>query len=645
MSKHNREITSSKLRINRRYFYFSSLLLLFLDIALGSTQKTFLASTTEQNVVVEAVPLEENNLETPTLTPLITENNLSSSQVVNQGSQIAINGRTMPVAWSQWQGSNQSIHTGVSDTGAMQMLGMELLSTSNPALQPVRWFPNSISQTFTLNAKLISPYRYLDITDFAQAAGWRMEVVGDTLQINYTPSTINYANHRTQGQGQQIVLNLDRTTAWRVLGKGVITIQGSAETSLLERFAPLPEEEESEQQEDSEQQVEPSDPPAFTLEKSNNQIILRVDVPTGQELKVSSLGNPHRLVIDIQPETFTPKNILWSPGIRWQQQWINLPTGKFPVVWLEVDLSTPGLSLQPIWPNENMTGINPIVSTARDVGTSAAINGGFFNRNNKLPLGAIRRNNTWFSGPILNRGAIAWDNQGRVKIGRFSLRPVFITSTRQRYPIQHVNSGYIKAGISLYTPEWGSSYTPLSDNEIVVLVQNNQVIEQIPGGKAGTTAFLIPEDGYLLALRSSQSAAANLPVNTQIKIHNQTLPGEFASYPNILGAGPLLLKNRQIVLNGEGENFSPAFNTQKASRSAIGTTSQGKIIIAAVHRRIGDRGPTLTEMAQLMQRLGTTDALNLDGGSSTSLVLGDQLIDRPPATAARVHNGIGIFLE
>lgn len=641
MNKQNREITSSKLRINRRHFYLSSLLLLFLDLAVGSTQKTFLASTTAENVVVEALPLEEHeqNLEPATLTPIITENHLSSPQVVNQGSQINLNGRTMPVAWSQWQGNNQSIHTGVSDTGAMQMLGMELLSTSNPALQPVRWFPNSASQTFTLNTQLINPYRYLDITNFAQAAGWRMEAVGDTLQINYAPSRINYANHRTQGQGKQIVLNLDGPTAWRVLGKGVVTIQGSADPLLLERFAPLPKEE------NNEQQTESSEPKAFTLEKSNNQIILRVDVPTGQELKVSSLGNPYRLVIDIQPETFTPKDILWSPGIRWQQKFINLPTGKFPVVWLEVDLSTPGLSLQPIWPNEGMTGINPIVSTARDVGTSAAINGGFFNRNNKLPLGAIRRNNTWFSGPILNRGAIAWDNQGRVKIGRFSLRPVFITSTRQRYPIQHVNSGYIKAGISLYTPEWGSSYTPLSDNEIVVLVQNNQVIEQIPGGKAGTTAFLIPEDGYLLALRSSQSAAANLPVNTQIKIHNQTLPGEFASYPNILGAGPLLLKNRQIVLNGEGENFSPAFNTQKASRSAIGTTSQGKIIIAAVHRRIGDRGPTLTEMAQLMQRLGTTDALNLDGGSSTSLVLGDQLIDRPPATAARVHNGIGIFLE
>jgi exopolysaccharide biosynthesis protein len=49
-------------------------------------------------------------------------------------------------------------------------------------------------------------------------------------------------------------------------------------------------------------------------------------------------------------------------------------------------------------------------------------------------------------------------------------------------------------------------------------------------------------------------------------------------------------------------------------------------------------------MAQIMQQLGAVDALNLDGGSSTSLALGGQLIDRSPVTAARVHNGIGIFI-
>ena len=80
-------------------------------------------------------------------------------------------------------------------------------------------------------------------------------------------------------------------------------------------------------------------------------------------------------------------------------------------------------------------------------------------------------------------------------------------------------------------------------------------------------------------------------------------------------------------------------------RSAIANTPTGNIILVAVHNRAGGKGPTLAEMAQLMQQMGTTDALNLDGGSSTSLYLGGQLVDRASATAARVHNAIGIFIE
>jgi exopolysaccharide biosynthesis protein len=47
-------------------------------------------------------------------------------------------------------------------------------------------------------------------------------------------------------------------------------------------------------------------------------------------------------------------------------------------------------------------------------------------------------------------------------------------------------------------------------------------------------------------------------------------------------------------------------------------------------------GLTLDEEAQLMQSLGAVDAMNLDGGGSTSFVLGGQTINHPSdATGAR----------
>jgi exopolysaccharide biosynthesis protein len=99
------------------------------------------------------------------------------------------------------------------------------------------------------------------------------------------------------------------------------------------------------------------------------------------------------------------------------------------------------------------------------------------------------------------------------------------------------------------------------------------------------------------------------------------------------------------VLDAKSEGFSDAFIREKAARSAIGVTSSGTLLIAAVHNRAGGAGPTLSEIAKVMQQMGCVDALNFDGGSSTSLYLGGQLLNRSPLTAARVHNGLGVFLQ
>jgi exopolysaccharide biosynthesis protein len=99
------------------------------------------------------------------------------------------------------------------------------------------------------------------------------------------------------------------------------------------------------------------------------------------------------------------------------------------------------------------------------------------------------------------------------------------------------------------------------------------------------------------------------------------------------------------VLNAEAEQFSKAFIQQAASRSVIATTETGKLILVTVNSRVRGAGPTLAEVARIMQQMGFVNALNLDGGSSTTLYLGGQLLDRAPSTAARVHNGLGVFIE
>jgi len=109
---------------------------------------------------------------------------------------------------------------------------------------------------------------------------------------------------------------------------------------------------------------------------------------------------------------------------------------------------------------------------------------------------------------------------------------------------------------------------------------------------------------------------------------------------NVVGGGPLLLQQGQLVLDGSAEGFGAAFLSQGAPRTVIG--SDGRLLWLVTLEGIDDSGPTLTETARLLQAMGLQEALNLDGGSSTGLVMGGTQTVRGRGVTAAVHNGLGL---
>ncbi|WP_422394151.1 phosphodiester glycosidase family protein [Nostoc flagelliforme] len=612
--------------------------------------------------------------------------------VVSSGNQISLNGRTLPGTWLQRPGKAGQITTHLSDGVFRQLIGVNFLNSSNSAKQPIQWF-SSVTTPLVLTTRLLGAYRYLDISNFAQTSGWEIRTNGNILVIATPKAQVTNIVQSQEPpeasaplQQTRILVDLDRPTPWQVAqGSAIakpqtpssdpdtptpkpttppnrqwtITLDGIADPLLIERCTPQPPAPPTLLPNLLKQllPVTPTQPiPASVptpepliqkVEVVKNQTIISLSVPFGLSPQVSTVANPNRLIINIRPDPLEERGITWGPGLRWRQQYVNLGTQRFPVVWLEVNPRKFGLTLKPMWASpDGLAGTAPLIQTAQRYLAVAGINGGYFNRNNKLPLGAIRRDNQWLSGPILNRGAIAWNDSGQFYFGRLTLEETLITANDQRLPILFLNSGYVQSGIARYTSAWGSTYTPLTDNEIILVVQKDQITSQLPGGKVGETPIPIPQDGYLLTLRANAaSAASQLPIGSAVSISSATTPADFSRYPHIIGAGPLLVQNRQIVLDAKGEKFSNAFIAEKAIRSGICTTATGTLMITATHNRVGGYGPNLAEHAQLMQQMGCVDALNLDGGSSTSLYLGGQLLDRSPSTAARVHNGIGIFLK
>lgn len=572
-----------------------------------------------------------------------------ATQPLQEGQRLLINGRSTTAAWGQWAASNNSAQPriAISDGDLPKVLGIDLLNTDSLSQQPIQWFAQAGG--VALPTRLTGQHRYLDITDFARSVGWTTSVNGDTLQIQTPTAQVINVREGRHSWGDRIVLDVDGPVPFEMREQAqvlTLSLDAAIAPSLAPAVASL-----------SAVPASNTKPSASTGSPGNNrrfrsivsvkpngrQTLLQLRLPADAAYQFFTLANPNRIVIDVRRDTLPSRNIAWAPGVRWRQQMVSGGRRSHPVAWLEVDLRQPGLSLQPITSSAStIAGIEPLLRLAQQSRAIAAINGGFFNRNNKLPLGAIRQDGRWLSGPILNRGAIAWDSQGNLQMGRLSLQEVLTTSGGQRFPITTLNSGYIQAGFARYTPTWGP-YTPLSDNEILIFVEGDRVLRQQTAGKAGTSSISIPANGYLLVARSNRTGAAALPPGASLSLTNTTNPSSFSQYPNIMGGGPLLVQNSQIVLNAAGEQFNTNFTQGAAARSALGQTSNGTLLIVATHSGGETAGPTLPEMAQIMRNLGAINALNLDGGSSTTLYLGGQLLNKPPQSAARVHNGLGLF--
>ena len=104
---------------------------------------------------------------------------------------------------------------------------------------------------------------------------------------------------------------------------------------------------------------------------------------------------------------------------------------------------------------------------------------------------------------------------------------------------------------------------------------------------------------------------------------------------DLLQAGPLLVREGQVV-TGDEEGFSAGaaqfdsdITVGRHPRAALGCDGERLIAFACDGRAEDEAGLTLAELAATMARLGAREALNLDGGGSTSLVRDGRLRNTP----------------
>ena len=106
-----------------------------------------------------------------------------------------------------------------------------------------------------------------------------------------------------------------------------------------------------------------------------------------------------------------------------------------------------------------------------------------------------------------------------------------------------------------------------------------------------------------------------------------------------MGGGPRLVSGGRVRVRGAAEGFAPpsepsfygSFVAARNPRTLAGVRADGTLLLVTVDgRQPGwSAGVTLPEAARVMRALGARDALNLDGGGSTSMTVRGRAVNRP----------------
>lgn len=550
----------------------------------------------------------------------------SSARQVSEGTRLWINGQTQAARW-RWvdSGNHRPDELWLPLEVLQGQLGVSSRSRPDGSLD-LEWFGQPLTVGPGAQVSLDDEVA-VDVAPLLQALGVGAIKEGPQLRLRLPVAQLVQVRTANQVGQRRVVLDLNGPAIVRTSeGRLELSIQSSpAQRSQLELLG--------------------LGSAASTAQTSAS---LQLQVAGGlKPTKVFTLGDPTRVVIDL-PVATPPDNTDSSgpaPAIdpRLQAllgrgiQWDRLVRQGFRINAVRIDPRSAPVSLKPLTRPQGMEGLSSIQTLANARMALVAINGGYFNRVKRLPLGALKSEGRWLSGPILNRGVAAWAPRSLPRFGHLSLEEWLVGPNGSRDPVLSLNSGYVQRGISRYGPEWGPSYRALSGGETALVLGSDSSV-----GQRYVTADLetgVPLRRGEILLVGRGGVALPWAEGTQLSLSSRP-SNDLGLAPFVIGGGPLLLQDGRIVLNGVAESFSAGFLSQGAPRTVI--ASDGSQIWLITLEGTTDGGPSLPETAQLLKSLGLRDALNLDGGSSTGLVMGGTMPVKGRGVVGAVNNGLGL---
>ena len=293
-------------------------------------------------------------------------------------------------------------------------------------------------------------------------------------------------------------------------------------------------------------------------------------------------------------------------------------------------------------------------ATVRDISLKqqalAAVNGSFFALTTGAPIGLLLSEGRILSSSFINRSVFGIRTDGTCFISQARLFAAIAEDSGKVYLASAVNRPAIRNEIVLYTPHWGprTRTAPDPSRREFALAKDGEILG------AATGNMVIPRDGYVVSAQGKaiRELRRRLKIGEGVTVYAR-LNGIFRGARFAIGGGPTLVQGWEVKVTAKEERFGPEIARGRAARTAIGYLGGTDLVLVTVDgpprqrqpRVVPSVGMTLYEMARLMRELGCKEAINLDGGGSSTMVVQGRTVNNPSEGADRLVQNALVVAE
>ncbi|MEI7473210.1 MAG: phosphodiester glycosidase family protein [bacterium] len=291
----------------------------------------------------------------------------------------------------------------------------------------------------------------------------------------------------------------------------------------------------------------------------------------------------------------------------------------------------PNLKLIPAFATSKLSGKKNVAAMVRANNAIAGVNASFFKQTNGVPLGLMIKEGEILSGPVYDRVAMGITQDG-FKMARVELDGKVILGDGRVIKIDSYNQPRMLATKTiLYSSKWGWVSPVAPKYGVNILIKNNEV--------KSISANPIPLDENSVVVSGSKKLLDNLEVGEKTTVKITSSP-DWSDVSEAIGGGPYLIKDGHLFVDANEQKLHSISGLNP--RTAIGYTKDNVVVIITVDgRQENSSGLSLYELAKVMQKYGCYFAMNLDGGTSTQMVIKNRIVNSPLVKGgAYVSNGL-----